>query len=219
MLPRRVRLLILMAAVTAAPLCAQSRFEIGPIFGYYRPTGTFSTATVSVSDAWAPARASVLAAVAWGGQLRWWFGKRFGVEVQAADARTHSSGFAGGYFLCPGLGCYAPPSPPMPRSVLMGSALLLYDVSPAPERYRVWLAAGPGFVQHRGEQYRPFGSPVQSAGVVGLGGSLPLLAHLRATAGISTAMYVFHLRDAGYEIQTGFQTDVLFHVGLMWSPR
>ncbi len=223
MLSRRVGLAILLAAVAtvaAVPLSAQSSFEFGPLFGYYRPTGSFSTATASFSDASPPARASYLAAVAWGAQVRWWLGKRFGVELQAADAASRVHGGPVTWAMpCAFPGCGPiPVAPPIPRSVLVGSVQLLYDVSPAPERYRVWLAAGPGFVQHRGKQYQPFGSPIQSAGVVGLGGSLPLVGHLRATAGVTTEMYVFHLRVAGHEIQTGFQTDVLFHVGLIWSP-
>ncbi len=227
--PRRIPLLILLSTVVAAgPLAAQSTFEIGPVVGYYRPTGSFNTSIPYFAAV--PEHASDLATRSWGVEARYWLAARWGVEARVAVAGKRWPGRQG--FLVPLASPCAYPGcgpgqfvPPTPVTVSTASALLLCDVSPAPKRWRAWLAAGPAVVRHGGAAYEPYGSPVQWAGVVGLGGSVPLVAHLRATAGLAATMYAFRLRLAGgpdfgpTELQNGFQTDLLLHLGLDWSWR
>lgn len=214
----RACFLAVLAASVAAPVHAQTSLEVGPLVGYYQPTGQFQTGSTYFTDL--PARPQDLSAVVWGGELRVWLGRRLGVQVQGgvASRRVPTT-------LVPVIvGLPAQRVSATRARIVLASVLLLYDLSPAPNRYRLWLGAGPGLVQHGGTTYQPFGSPVSSAGVVDVGASVPLFSNVRAAGGLQTTLYDFHMTappsyGAPGMVQSGFQTDVLFHLELTWTLR
>jgi hypothetical protein len=207
---RSVLTLVALLVVIASPVAAQT-IEAGPLFGYFRPTGRFEPATVSSTVL--PGQPNELSGAAWGAEARMWFGARAGVQLQATAASSTIrdvatlSGITG----------------PTTARVSTITAQMLYNFSPSPRRYRLWLSGGGGVVRHEGSAYSDFGSPIDLAGVLGAGATLPITRGLRVTAGASTTLYPFELSmppqlalDDG-PLQKGFQRDVLFHFGLSWS--
>lgn len=209
----RISLLATLAGVAliAAPLQAQTSFEVGPLFGYYLPTGSFESA--SVYSTALPRKPSDLAGFAWGGEARAWFGGRLGVAAQSFIA---SSDVGGGVTPAGVLGATS-------ARVLTFTVQGLLDLSPASERYRLWLGAGPGLVRHEGDAYAPYGSPTDLAGTVGAGVNLPIFSDLSVTAGASALFYMLDvpmplmLQENPGSLERGFQTDLLFRLGLSWA--
>ena len=201
--------LLLLAA--GSPVVAQTAIEAGPVFGYYRPTGTFKPAPVySIA---LPRSPQDLSGVAWGGQARIWLGPRIGAEIQVTTAASTK-----GVVNTP-----AGPMGPISARVTTGTAQLLYDFLPTSAGSRAWLSAGPGVVRHGGEAYAGVGSQTDLAGAAGLGGSISISRAVRAAAGVTALFYSYDvampadLRAAGESLQKGFQSDVLVSVGVTWA--
>ncbi len=223
LLARGVLAVLLAVATSAAPLSAQSTLEIGPLVGYYRPTGTFGR--MGVYSTSLPSSPADLSGVAWGAEVRWWLGRRLGLEVQgtvtSSTVRPVDVPLVAGPVAVP-----IPEEPITPSRVRVSTAWALLLLNLGAERYRAWVDAGPGVVRHGGTAYGLYGSPTEAAGVVGLGGSVPLSAHLSATAAATATLYDFHVTmpaqpEAVYPmyLQEGFQTDVLLRFGLEWALR
>lgn len=208
--------IIACSLLVSSPASAQTTIEAGPLFGFYRPTGRFEAATAT-TPAYAtalPVRPAELSGPAWGAEARIWVGARIGVQLQATAASSTISDVTR---------AAAGTRELTSARVSTVTAQALYNVSPTPNRYRLWLSAGGGVVRHEGTAYSDYGSPIDFAGVFGAGATVPIKGGLRATAGASASLYPFDVRvpadpalDAG-TLQHGFQRDFLLHLGLSWS--
>ena len=203
--------------VFAAPLRAQSSIELAPFVGYYRPMGSFAPASVYSTSL--PSKPSDLSGVAWGVEARSWISERLGVQLQAAVANSTMPEVA-----TPGFSRGGPSS----AQVLIVTAQALYDLSPSPEGFRrVWLSAGPALIRYGGDAYSQSGAGAQlSVGAaLGAGLNIPIGARLSATAGVQVLLYQL---DIGFptslsgnpgSFESGFQDDLLLHLGLAWNWR
>lgn len=208
--PRRRFGSALLLLLGGSPVFAQTSIELGPLGGYYRPTGSFEPATVySVRM---PGEPKDLSGMAWGGEARVWFGGPFGAGIQVV-----SVGSERGSVITP-----VGPTGPIPARVTTGIVQLLFDVLDRADGVRVWLSAGPGLVRHGGEAYDAVGSQADVAAAGGVGGSCPIAGSLRATAGLTALLYSYNvampaaLRLNGESLQKGSRRDALFHVGVNW---
>ena len=195
----------------ATPLRAQTTVDVGPLFGYYRPLGRFDPASVYSTSL--PTNPSDLRAFTWGGAAHLSFGRRLGAEGQLSVA---NSTIAGG-------NTPAGPRGPTEAQVVVVTLQGQYDVSPTPEKYRVWLSAGPGLVRHGGDAYAPHGSPVSVGSALGVGITLPITLRLRIAADATTLLYPFdvkmppELQGNPGSLQHGVQTDALIRLGVRWG--
>jgi hypothetical protein len=181
LLKRSLYAAIAVSLLVASSAGAQATFEAGPLFGYYRPTANYDPATVYSTDL--PDRPKDLSGAAFGGEARLWFSPRFGAQVQVAlTSSTRDSLFTPG-------GSLQPPS----ARVITATMQMLYSFAPQGKAIRTWLSAGPGLVHHGGRAYSEYGSPTSPAGAVGLGGSVPLTAGFRVSAGVTALLYWFEV--------------------------
>lgn len=196
----------------STPVRAQTTIDVGPLVGYYRPLGHFESSSVYSTSL--PNTPSELSAVTRGAVAHVSFGRRLGVEAQLSVA--HST-----------IGIANTPAGPGQRTDALEVAVTLqgqYDVSPTPEKYRLWLSAGPGFIQHGGEAYAKFGSPLFVGGALGLGIAIPIGYHLQIAAGATTLFYGFNVKTPQtmggdpVSLQRGSQSDALIHLGVRWGP-
>jgi hypothetical protein len=202
--------------VFAAPLRAQSSIELAPFVGYYRPMGSFAPA--SVYSTALPSKPSDLSGVAWGVEARSWISQRLGVQLQAAVASS----------TMPEVNTPGGAMGPYAAQVLIVTAQALYDLSPSPEGFRrVWLSAGPALIRYGGDAYSLAGggAPVSVGAALGAGLNIPLGSRLSATAGVQVLLYQL---DMGFpsslsgnpgRFESGFQDDLLLHLGLAWNWR
>jgi len=207
------RLLMMIAAwwaVTAEPAGGQVQIELGPMLGHYRPVGHFDEASVYSTSL--PSKPAELAGTALGGEVRVWVNERFGLQIQAGVASSTI-----GPVMAPG-----GPRGPTPAQVLTVAVQGLYRPTLILGSISAWLGAGCGLVRHGGEAYERHGSPTDLAGVVGVGGTVPVIGRLRATAGLTGILYPFkvpmppRLRGNPGPLQHGLRKDLLLHVGLNW---
>ena len=117
---------------------------------------------------------------------------------------------------------------PYAAQVLIVTAQALYDLSPSPQGFRrVWLSAGPALIRYGGDAYSQSGAGAQlSVGAaLGAGLNIPIGARLSATAGVQVLLYQL---DIGFptslsgnpgSFESGFQDDLLLHLGLSWNWR
>ena len=200
----------LMLVAAASPLAAQTEWSVGPLVGAYRAMGSFEQASIYDTDL--PYTPQDLNGYAWGAEARAWFGGRWGAQLQVS-----SSSSTIGPTISPG-----GPTRTRTANVQLATAQALYNLLPAQSRGRLWLGAGLGAVRHAGNAYADFDKPVDLAGVVGLGVSLPIMQHLSATAGATGAFYFYNLAMPAMfalnpgSMERGRQADVLYHVGLAW---
>jgi hypothetical protein len=202
--------------VFAAPLRAQSSIELAPFVGYYRPMGSFAPASVYSTSL--PSKPSDLSGVAWGVEARSWISERLGVQLQAAVASS----------TMPEVNTPGGAMGPYAAQVLIVTAQALYDLSPSPEGFRrVWLSAGPALIRYGGDAYSLAGggAPVSVGAALGAGLNIPLGSRLSATAGVQVLLYQL---DMGFpsslsgnpgRFESGFQDDLLLHLGLAWNWR
>jgi hypothetical protein len=203
---------IMLSLVVLSPVrgTAQVRVEVGPILGYYRPYGSFDSA--SVYSTALPNTPQNLKGGAWGGDARVWFGKRLGTELKALVA--HST--------IPEVFTPAGPRGPTPATITTASAQGLLTVLGTPARHQVWVSAGVGAIRHGGDSYASYGSPWDFGLAVGAGARIRLTPHVHATFGLTTLVYTFDLpmppalRLNPGSLEHGRQVDVLTHVGLSW---
>jgi hypothetical protein len=194
----------------SAPMRAQ-RAAIGLCGGYYRPFGHFDAASVYSTSL--PVEPSDLRGFAGGGAGQLSLGRRFGLEAQIAV--VHSTVPA---VTTPG-GIRGPTKASVDFVTLEGA----YDISPTPERYRLWLNAGPTFVRHGGDAYSQYGSPTSVGGAAGVGLILPIGRQLNLATNLTTLWYVFdlamppELRLNPGPLQHGAQRDAVLQVGLRWG--
>jgi hypothetical protein len=195
----------------AAPARAQVTAAVGLVGGYYRPFGHFDPA--SVYDTSLPNEPSDLSGFSGGGVVHLSVGRRFGLEAQLSDARS----------TIPEVETPGGSRGPTQASVEIGMLVGEYDLSPTPQRYRLWLNAGPAVVRHGGDAYAPFGSPTSAGGAAGLGLTVPIARQIQFAANLTTIWYVFNLAmpAAGREnpgpLEHGAQRDALLQVGLRWG--
>jgi hypothetical protein len=200
-----------LAIVFAGPaaLGAQVSESIGLLAGYYRPFGHFDPA--SIYDTGLPAKPSDLRGVLRGvaGQLSL---GRFGVEAQLTTAGSTIPV------------AYTPDGPRGPTHVSVGMAMLEgeYDVSPTPQRYRLWLEGGPAFLRHGGDAYAPYDNPTSVGGALGIGLAMPLGRHFELAGNLNSVWYTFDVpmpseyqRNPG-PLEHGAQRDALVQIGLRW---
>jgi hypothetical protein len=187
--------------------------DIGPVVGYYRPFGNFEMPSVYSTSL--PNAPGELRAVTRGGMIHASFGRRFGVEGQLAIAHS-TIGVEG---------TSAGPGERTDALEVVATLLGQFDVSPTPERYRVWLSAGPGFIQHGGSAYAKFGSPKSFGSALGVGIAVPIRYRLQIAAGATALRYHIDVttpQTMGGDpatLQRGRQTDALFHLGVRWGAR
>jgi hypothetical protein len=186
----------------ASRLNAQSTFELSPLFGYYAPTAQFARG--SIQSTTLPEHPSDLSGVAWGAQASLKFNRRFGVDTTAAAAVASNE--------------YAS------AQVLVVTAQARYELLPNFERTRLWVSAGPGLVRRGGMAYSEngVGAPVSVGAALGVGMEVPITRHLRATAGFQLLLYSLDVKvppnfiQVPGEFESGFQRDLLPHIGLAW---
>ena len=180
--------------------------------GYYRPFGHFDPASVSVTGL--PAKPSDLQGPAWGATVHLGVGQRVGFAAQLVTAHARI-----GEVVTP-----EGPRGPTNASVVLGSLVAQYDLSPNPRAYHVRVNAGPAFVHHGGDAYQPFGSPTSFGPALGTAVLVPLRAHLQLTAEATGLFYGFDLpmppalRANSGHLEHGTQRDVLVHLGIAWTP-
>ena len=199
--------------VAAPPLCAQVTGSIGPLVGYYRPFGHFEPASVYSTSLPRQPRDLRASAVGLSGQLS--FGRRLGVEAQLTAANS----------TLPAMNSPAGTVGPTAARVTVATLQAQYDISPVPEKLRLWVGAGPGLVQYGGDAYRCCGSPRSVGAALGAGMSLPLSAMLQVTAGATALRYSVDigmppaLRANPGSLERGTQTDAILHLGMRWGHR
>jgi hypothetical protein len=199
----------------AAPLCAQSNFELAPLFGYYQPFGSFAPASVYYTSL--PTKPSGFAGAAWGAEAHLGLSRRLGVRIQAAVVNSS----------IPQTITPEGPRGPTAAQVVIVTAQAQYDLSPKPGNYRMWVSAGPGLVRHGGDAYANIGagSPANAAAALGVGLDIPIVSRLRGTVGAETLFYQMDVpmppesRLNPGSLERGFQIDALVHVGLAWGWR
>jgi hypothetical protein len=193
-------------------LNAQATFELSPLFGYYAPTAPFAPATVYSSTL--PNKPSDLSGTAWGAEASLRLGGRFGVQVLAAIANSTLP-----QVITPG-----GPFGPTPAQVLVFTAQARYELSPDIGGTHFWLSGGPGVVRHQGRAYSEngLGAPVSVGAAFGVGTEVPIVRHLAATAGLEILLYQLDIASTPQQqanpgkIESGFQRDLLPHLGLVW---
>jgi hypothetical protein len=200
-------------------LNAQTTFELSPLFGYYAPTAQFAPS--SIQSTTLPQHPSDLRGVAWGVQASLKFNRQFGVEVLAAVANSMIVGNSVIYTTAAAADAsneYAS------AQVLVVTAQARYELLPSSERTRLWLSAGPGLVRRGGMAYSEngVGAPVSVGTALGAGMEVPITRHLRATAGFQLLLYQLDVKvppnliKVPGEFESGFQRDLLPHLGLAW---
>jgi hypothetical protein len=208
-LPSRVLLAVLLSPLL--PLTAQTSGAIGLFAGYYRPFGHFDPA--SIYSTALPTEPSDLRGPAWGGLGQLVIHRRFGLEAELAVARS----------VLPEVITPAGPRGPTNAEVDIAALEGQYDVSPKPERYRVWLGAGPAMIRHGGDAYAPYGSPVSVGGAASAAVVVPLRSELQLAFDLTTLWYVFDLAMPSQfqsnpgSLEHGAQRDALLRVGVRWG--
>jgi hypothetical protein len=207
----RIVTALILCAVPGLPCAGQVFIDVGPLIGYYRPTGRFDAQ--SIYSTALPNSPEALAGRAWGGEATAHFHGRFGLRAEGAISST-----AVGAVTTPG-----GPRGPTSSSIEVGSLQAQYSFVADRDR-RFWIGAGPGFVHRGGDAYADAGSPTQLAAAAGLGGDAAVAKHLRIAAGMSALMYTLNIPlpanlalNPG-KLESGQQTDLLFHAGLVWAP-
>ncbi|HEV8195461.1 MAG TPA: hypothetical protein VGP87_02375 [Gemmatimonadales bacterium] len=204
--------LVLLGAALMSPVpgAAQMRAEFGPVFGYYRPYGSFDAA--SVYSTALPQAPKDLKGHAWGADARVWFGSRFGAELRGSLARSTipSTNTPGG------------PSGATRADVMTVTAQGLLTLVGTPAQRQIWLSAGVGAIRHGGQAYQRYGTPMDVGPVVGGGARFGITRDLHATVGLSSLLYVFDIPmppelslNPG-SLEHGRQIDVLVHFGITW---
>ena len=199
--------IVLASLVLSTPVVAQIRVELGGTIGRYSPTRSFQPASVYSTQL--PLSPDELSGLALGGQLRLWVG-RIGVQLAATTTASREGGgnTPGGY------------KSPTAARVSTGSAQLLLRLTGGGGRTRAWLGAGAGAIQHDGAAYKPYGSPVNYGGVIGVGSAIRIIAGLSADLGITSMVYSLNIRGTTQTdpriSERGRQVDMLLHTGLSY---
>jgi hypothetical protein len=201
-----------LAATIAAPAIAsaQTRVEIGPLLGYFRPFGNFEPS--SVYSTTLPRDPKDLKGRSLGGESRVWFGDRVGAELRGSVARS----------TIPSVSTPVGPSRPTSADVTTLTTQALLTVLGRPARYQVWISGGVGLVHHGGEAYEQHTSLTDVGPVVGAGARIRLNRNLHATGGFSAVTYMFDmpmpsdLQLNPGSLERGRQLDVLVHIGVSW---
>ncbi len=187
----RRRLTLVVALVSSlgavAPLGAQSGFEIGPLFGYYLPTGHFAPAPYFSTVL--PTQPSDLSGAAWGAEAHLWFRPRWGIQLEAAVAGST-------------IGAVITPegqSGPTSAQVFIASAQAQYDLSARPGTYNLLIGAGPALIRHQGDAYSGFGSPISVGAALGISGAIPIGAGFRVEGGVEALLYQLAVKDSPTE--------------------
>lgn len=196
------------ALVIPSAARAQGSVEIGSLFAFYAPAGSYHH-PAGYFRAGTPQRPSDNGGPAWGVEGRLWVNRRLGVQLQGVTSSADH-----GTFYTPGGGAIASST-----RVTSVTAQAVYLLSPASTARRFWLSAGGGMIRHSGSSYVVYGSLNDPVGALGLGSSIPLWHGLAANLGVSSLLYHWDLRDENGLYQRGFQTDVLAHAGLTLTLR
>jgi len=196
--------------VAPAALEAQVSGSVGLLAGYYQPLGHFDPASIYVTSL--PAKPSDLRGVLKGVTGHLSFGGRYGVDAQLSNAGS----------TIPTAVTPAGPRGPTKVSVDMATLEGVYDLSPTPQRYQIWLGAGPALVRHGGDAYAPYGNPTSVGGALGIGLAVPLGPHFQIATNFNTVWYTLDVgMPAAYQrnpgpLEHGAQRDALLQIGLRW---
>ena len=211
----RFRCLTLCTLVLAAdvPVHAQVRAAVGLVFGYDRPFGYFDGGGAT-NIASAP---SDLMGPMTGGIVDLSFGRKFGFEAEIA--RVH------GFIPEPSHPSAAGANPFFGDTRFTTDIATIegeYDVSPTPERYRVWLKAGPAFVRHGGDGYVQYGNPHSFGAAAGAALVVPLGRQFQFVTDLTTVSYVIDVPPPKNQVssepfQHGVLHDALLQLGLRWG--
>lgn len=202
-----VRIFILALVIPAAAEAQQS-VEVGPLFGFYAPVGTYHH-EADYFRVGTPEHPDENRGTAWGVEARFWKNRKLGLQVQAVTSSADH----------PTLNSPAGPIEGSSTQVTSVTAQAVYVLSPASSASRFWLSAGGGVIRHSGAGYVPYGSPTNPAGALGLGAAIALPHGLSANLGIASLLYHWELSDSRGLYQRGFETDVLMHAGLTLNLR
>jgi hypothetical protein len=153
-----------------------------------------------------PRHASELAGIAWGGEARWSFRERLGIEAILATAASTVPSCS-----CPG-GFVVPPTG---ERVDVAAVEGLYRV-PLRGRNEVSFGLGPALIEHAGEGYHRYGSPKSWGGAGDIEATHALTSHLEASARALASAYSFRL---DFPPQSGPQLDLLMSVSVRWRLR
>jgi hypothetical protein len=194
-------LVLVSLTIVAAPAAAQVAVDVGPLIGYYRPFGRFAPASIMSTDM--PTQPSDLSGRLWGAEAHVTMHGRFGVDALGATATSTLPS------------CLCPEGPTGETHARVNLAVVegQYDLSLAPDRYHLWLGAGPSIVQHAGTGYARYGSPTSVAGGLSLHFAAPLGSHVQLAASAMGLRYSFNL---DFPPEHGPQLDGLASVGLRW---
>jgi len=193
---------------------AQTTVEIGPRLGYYDPTGDFEGGIVT--NGGLPSNPLALDGIAWGAAARVWFGRRFGLDAQAAIVRSN----------IPAVNTPAGWTSPATRATVMPMSFhgnLAFISHPL---VRSWLGVGLSLVRHGGSAYSSVGGLTEAAPSATLGANVHILNRLGATVGVSAMRYMYNVpRPPGgsasseTSLQRGWCTPLMVMVGLDWRVR
>lgn len=198
----------LCSVALASPAAAQLKVELGATVGLYSPAGSFAPVSVHSTDL--PNGPGDLSGATFGAQLRLWVIPRLGLELAGSTA----SSTVGSTNSPNGL------SRTTSARVSTGTAQLLFRLTNDASRARIWLGAGAGEVQHGGQTYEVFGTPVNFAGVFSAGSAIRIIGGLSADVGVTSMIYNFnaHATQAGESLsERGRQVDMVFRTGLSYA--
>jgi hypothetical protein len=195
-----------------ASVFGQTRIDVEPFAGYYRPFGHFEPASGSAVDL--PQTPQDLSGLALGAEVNAWLSRRFGVALEGSLARS----------TIPSVD--TPEGPRGPTSAEV-QTLFVQGLIAAPQSGNVhtWLSAGVGMIRHGGASYSNYGSPVDPAAEVGAHGAIEVGKRMSVTAGVTTLLYMFdlpmppNLRLNPGSLERGRQTDLIFRIGAAWTIR
>jgi hypothetical protein len=196
----------LVSLLTATPqrTHAQVRVEIEPLVGVYtgfssfpRPPGTgFPTFPDTLTQK---------TAVALGGQLSVWPGRRVGVRLLGVTAPSKVGPETRDLLN----------REPVPARVTVVALEAVVPLRHLPSGARVFLAGGPVLISRSGEAYDDFEGLRDLGASLAVGSQFRLSDRLSLQGDIRAVLYSLGLTDPdGLEYPSAFQTDLLAHVGL-----
>jgi len=210
---------VVVAGIAAAlPCAAQVSVELTPVVGVYAPTSAtiwprsdfacwHMDLGIGVPDFCRYPTMRQQASPAVGGRITAWLNNRAGIDLSLAYSRSRATG------LTPGISLRDTSA-----SIVLGSARVLFNVTPRMVRTSFSVGAGVSLVAHGGDAYAALNAYRLGYGLNDLNGSTgwgPVVG-IVARFMLAPALAIrADLEDHHYRISGGgFQNDVLFSLGL-----
>ena len=189
-----------------ASAAAQARIDLEPSVGVYSGFGSFHRPQGAGPFEF-PDDLSQSTGLAVGGQLAVWPSPRFGVRAAVFTASSDvgsTSSFS--------------PQQPVPARVTTGAVEALVRVRRLPGSAVIYLSGGLVLVKRSGDAYEGFEGLNSVGGALGIGSWVRLSDRLGLQGDVRTLIYSLGLTDSeGLEYPSSTQTDLLAHVGLVFS--